>query len=129
MAKQAAVEAGVDDAWMVEDGYVTEGSSNNAYIVTADGTIVTRHLSNDILHGITRKAAIKIAEEHGMTLEERAFTPEEAHEAVEAFVTSASNFVMPVVKIDDRILINGAPGPVTARLRDLYIEMARAEAE
>jgi len=128
MAKQAAHDAGADDAWMVEDGAVTEGSSNNAFIVTHDGAIVTRALSNDILHGITRRAVLAIAEREGLTVEERAFSPEEAHEAAEAFITSASTFVMPVVKIDNRILGNGVPGPVSENLRRLYIEMARQEA-
>jgi D-alanine transaminase len=128
MAKQAAHDAGADDAWMVEDGAVTEGSSNNAFIVTHDRTIVTRALSNDILHGITRRAVLAIAEREGLTVEERAFSPEEAHEAAEAFITSASTFVMPVVKIDNRILGNGVPGPVSENLRRLYIEMARQEA-
>jgi D-alanine transaminase len=128
MAKQAAHDAGADDAWMVEDGAVTEGSSNNAFIVTHDGAIVTRALSNDILHGITRRAVLAIAEREGLTVEERAFSPEEAYEAAEAFITSASTFVMPVVKIDNRILGNGVPGPVSENLRRLYIEMARQEA-
>lgn len=128
MAKQAAHDAGADDAWMVEDGAVTEGSSNNAFIVTHDRTIVTRALSNDILHGITRRAVLAIAEREGLTVEERAFSPEEAYEAAEAFITSASTFVMPVVKIDNRILGNGVPGPVSENLRRLYIEMARQEA-
>jgi len=128
MAKQAAHDAGADDAWMVEDGAVTEGSSNNAFIVTHDGAIVTRALSNDILHGITRRAVLAIAEREGLTVEERAFSPEEAHEAAEAFITSASTFVLPVVKIDNRILGNGVPGPVSENLRRLYIEMARQEA-
>lgn len=125
MAKQAAVEAGADDAWMVEDGYVTEGSSNNAFIVTHDGKIITRQLSSDILHGITRRAILSLAEKDGLTVEERAFTPEEAYEAAEAFITSASAFVTPVVKIDERTLSNGAPGPVAKKLRQLYIDMAR----
>jgi len=128
MAKQAALDAGATDAWLVEDGYVTEGSSNNAYIVTTAGEIVTRNLSNDILHGITRRAVLKLAEQEGLTVRERPFTPEEAHEAAEAFITSATTFVMPVVKIDDRILSNGAPGAVATKLRRLYIDMARAEA-
>jgi D-alanine transaminase len=128
MAKQAALDAGADDAWMVEDGLITEGSSNNAFIVTMDGAIVTRALSNSILHGITRRAVLAIAEREGLTVEERSFTPEEAYEAAEAFITSASTFVMPVVKIDDRILGNGVPGPVSSQLRELYIEMAREEA-
>lgn len=128
MAKQAAADAGADDAWMVEDGLITEGSSNNAFIVTMDGAIVTRALSNSILHGITRRAVLAIAEREGLTVEERSFTPEEAYDAAEAFITSASTFVMPVVKIDDRILGNGVPGPVSSKLRELYIQMAREEA-
>ena len=127
LAKQAALDAGANDAWMVEDGFVTEGSSNNAYIVTMDGTIVTRALSNAILHGITRRAILELAARDGLTVEERSFTPEEAYEASEAFITSASTFVYPVVKIDGRILGNGAPGPVATKLRQLYIEMALAE--
>ena len=129
LAKQQALDAGANDAWMVEDGYITEGSSNNAFIVTADGKLVTRDLSNEILHGITRKAVLALAERDGIEIEERAFTPEEAYEAAEAFSTSASSFVMPVVRIDDRIMSNGAPGPVSKRLRELYIEMALAEVE
>jgi D-alanine transaminase len=128
LAKQAALDAGSDDAWMVEDGLVTEGTSNNAYIVTAEGAIVTRALSHSILHGITRRAVLALAGREGLQVEERAFTPDEAHEAAEAFITSASAFVYPVVRIDDRILGNGAPGPVATRLRRLYIEMALAEA-
>ncbi len=127
LAKQAAQDAGANDAWLVEDGHVTEGSSNNAYIVTSDGTIVTRALSNSILHGITRRAVLALAEREGLKVEERSFTPEEAYEAGEAFITSASTFVYPVVKIDGRILSNGAPGPVATKLRQLYIEMALAE--
>ncbi len=126
LAKQAALDEGADDAWMVQEGFVTEGSSNNAFIVTQDGKIITRNLSNDILHGITRKAVLALVEREGLLLEERAFTPEEAYEAAEAFSTSATGFVMPVVKIDGRILHNGAPGPVAVRLRSLYIEAAMA---
>lgn len=129
MAKEAAKAAGAGDAWFVEDGYVTEGSSNNAFIVKTDGTLVTRQLSNEILHGITRKAVLELCAREGIALEERAFTPDEAHQAAEAFSTSASAFVMPIVKIDDRILSNGAPGPVANKLRALYIEMAREMAE
>ncbi len=128
LAKQAAQDAGANDAWLVEDGFVTEGSSNNAYIVTLDGTIVTRALSNSILHGITRRAVLALAEREGLEVEERSFTPEEAYEAGEAFITSASTFIYPVVKIDGRILGNGVPGPVATKLRQLYIEMALAEA-
>ncbi|MEQ8228285.1 MAG: D-amino-acid transaminase [Rhodospirillales bacterium] len=129
LAKQAAKDMGADDAWLVEDGHITEGTSNNAFIVMEDGTIITRGLSNSILHGITRKAVLKVAEEAGLTLVERAFTPEEAYDAVEAFSTSASAFVMPVIKIDDHILGNGVPGPVTQKLRAAYIAEAKASAD
>ncbi|MGI9303316.1 MAG: D-amino-acid transaminase, partial [Gammaproteobacteria bacterium] len=90
MAKQAALEAGADDAWMVEDGYVTEGTSNNAYIVGEDGVLVTRHLSNEILHGITRAAVLRLCEVAQIRVQERAFTVDEALRAREAFLTSAS---------------------------------------
>ena len=125
MAKQAATEAGAGDAWLVEDGYVTEGSSNNAFIVTEDGTIVTRQLGTEILHGITRKAVMALAKQENLKIEERAFTPDEAYEAREAFSTSASGFVTPVVKIDDHILGNGVPGPIAEKLRGLYLKLAR----
>jgi len=125
LAKQAAVEAGVDDAWMVEDGHVTEGSSNNAYIVTDDRTIRTRQLGTEILAGITRAAVLRFAREAGYTILEEAFTLDEAKAAREAFVTSASSFVMPVVEIDGVRLGDGVPGPVAQRLREIYIETAR----
>ncbi|MCU0790250.1 MAG: D-amino-acid transaminase [Nitratireductor sp.] len=124
LAKQAALDAGADDAWLVEDGFVTEGTSNNAWIVKG-GRLITRQLSNAILHGITRRAAMRLAAEDGIEVEERAFTPQEAMEADEAFVTSATSFVMPVTKIDGRLIGNGNPGSVTMRLRQLYIEEAR----
>jgi len=127
LAKQAAKEAGADDAWLVEDGFVTEGSSNNAYIVTGEGVIVTRQLSTDILPGITRSVVLRLAEEAQMKIEERPFTIAEAQQAAEAFYTSASSFVMPVVKIDGVSIGGGAPGPVTRRLREIYIAAARAE--
>lgn len=122
MCKMAARAAGADDAWMVEDGAVTEGSSNNAYIVTEAGTIVTRNLSTAILHGITRAAVLRFAREAQMKVEERAFTVEEAKTAREAFVTSASSFVQPVVQIDERVIGDGTPGPVARRLREIYLE-------
>ncbi|WP_316014878.1 D-amino-acid transaminase [Roseobacter sp. HKCCA0434] len=125
MAKMAARAEGADDAWMVEDGHVTEGTSNNAWIVTADGAIVTRHLSNSILHGITRATVRDIAADLGLSVEERAFTPDEARAAAEAFVTAATSFVTPVVKIDGQQLGDGKPGPVATRLREAYIEQAR----
>jgi D-alanine transaminase len=127
MCKMAAKRAGKDDAWMVEDGLVTEGTSNNAYIVTG-GAIITRDLSQAILHGITRLAVLRLAREAQMRLEERAFTVEEATAADEAFITSASSFVTPVVEIDGVAIGTGAPGPVAARLREIYIADARATA-
>ncbi len=124
LAKQAAAEQGADDAWMVEDGFVTEGSSNNAFIITTDGTIITRQLSTDILHGITRRAVLDIAAAEGLTVEERPFTIAEAQAAAEAFSTSASSFVMPVVSIDGKTISQGVPGPISQKLRQRYIELA-----
>ena len=129
LAKQAAAEAGVAEAWMVEDGFVTEGSSSTAFIITRDGRIVTRPLSNAILPGITRQSVMRLAQEHGLKVEERLFTIEEAHAAAEAFLTSASSFVMPVVEIDGKPVGNGRPGALTRRLRQLYLEMAGAPAK
>ncbi|WP_103171314.1 MULTISPECIES: D-amino-acid transaminase [Paracoccus] len=127
MAKMEAKARGVDDAWMVEDGLVTEGTSNNAYIVK-NGTIVTRALSNDILHGITRAAVLRFAAEAQMQVEERSFTIAEAQDADEAFITSASAFVMPVVEIDGAAVGTGQVGPVATRLREIYLEESRKAA-
>jgi D-alanine transaminase len=127
MGKMMARKAGADDAWMVEDGLVTEGTSNNAYIVRG-GKIVTRQLSTDILHGITRAAVLRFAREAQMEVEERPFTLEEAMSADEAFITSASAFVMPVVEIDAVALGGGKPGPVATRLREIYLDESRKTA-
>ena len=127
MAKMAAKAQGADDAWLIEDGKVTEGTSNNAYIVKGN-TIVTRELSHDILHGITRAAVLRLAREAQMQIEERGFTPAEAAEADEAFVTSASAFVMPVVAIDGAPIGDGRPGKIAARLREIYLEEMRKTA-
>ena len=127
MGKMMAKKAGADDAWMVQDGFVTEGTSNNAYIVK-NGQIITRALSNDILHGITRSAVLRFAEEAQMELVERNFTIDEAQSADEAFVTSASTFVMPVVEIDGQTLGAGMPGPIAARLREIYLEESLKQA-
>lgn len=121
MGKMAAKAAGAGDAWLVEDGMVTEGTSNNAYIVK-DGKIITRELSNDILHGITRSAVLRMAAEAQMVVEERSFSIEEAQAADEAFVTSATTFVTAVVEIDGAKVGGGTPGPVAKRLREIYIE-------
>lgn len=127
MGKMAAKAAGAHDAWMVEDGVVTEGTSNNAYIVKGN-TIITRHLGNEILSGITRTAVLRMAQEAQMKVEERPFTMEEAKAADEAFVTSATTFVMPVVEIDGAPVGTGTPGNVTARLREIYIDEMRKAA-
>lgn len=129
LAKQAAKEAGAKEAWMHEDGEVTEGGSSSAYIVTADGEIITRPLSNKILPGITRASLQRLAEEHQIRIVERAFTVDEAFAAREAFITSASSFVMPVTKIDGRPVGDGVPGPVTKRLREIYLEEIVGQAE
>jgi len=121
IAKMMARKAGADDAWLVEDGHVTEGTSNNAYIVK-NGVIVTRSLSTDILHGITRAAVLKLAESSQIQVEERPFTIDEAQTADEAFITSASAFVTPVIEIDGRKIGTGEPGPIARRLREIYLE-------
>jgi D-alanine transaminase len=121
MGKMMAKKAGADDAWMIEDGFVTEGTSNNAYIIKG-GKIITRQLSNDILHGITRAAVLRFARESQMEVEERAFTIDEAKDADEAFITSASAFVTPVVEIDGAGIGAGTPGPVATRLREIYLD-------
>ena len=123
LGKQAAYEAGAYEAWMVEEGKVTEGTSSNAYIVR-DGKVITRGLSNSILAGCTRRAVFRLAKENGVTIEERLFTPEEAYGADEAFLTSASNFVMPIVEIDGKRIGGGQPGPVTRKLREIFLEEA-----
>ncbi len=119
--KMMAKKKGCDDAWMVEDGFVTEGTSNNAYIVKGN-KIITRGLSNDILHGITRAAILRFAAEAQMEVEERNFTIAEAQEADEAFITSATTFVQPVVEIDGAKIGEGVPGKLSLRLREIYIE-------
>lgn len=127
MGKMMAKKAGVDDSWFVEDGTVTEGTSNNAYIVKGN-RIITRPLSWDILHGITRVAVLRFAAEAQMEVEERPFTIAEAQAADEAFITSASAFVMPVVEIDGQAVGTGKPGRVVPRLREIYLEEMRKAA-
>ena len=125
LAKQAAREQGAKEAWLVdEQGRVTEGASSNAWIVTRDGKLVTRPLSGDILPGITRSVVIDLIAREGLGLEERPFTVEEAYAAREAFVTSASQLVMPVVQIDGRPIGNGAPGLIASALRRDYHSQA-----
>ncbi|MBI2720101.1 MAG: D-amino-acid transaminase [Rhizobiales bacterium] len=123
IGKQAAYEKGAHEGWMVEAGFVTEGTSSNAYIVK-DGKVITRGLSNAILAGCTRRALFRLAKEHGVVIEERAFTPAEAYAADEAFLTSASQFVMPITEIDSHRIGGGQPGPVTRKLRELFLKEA-----
>ena len=121
LAKQVAKEQGAREAWFVDKGgFVTEGSSSNAWIVTREGAVVTRPADFGILRGITRTVVLDVIAEHGLTLEERPFTMEEAYAAREAFVTSATQFVMPVVRIDGRPVGNGAPGLIASALRRDY---------
>jgi len=129
LAKQAAAEAGAGEAWMIEDGKVTEGGSSSAFILTQDDVLVTRQNSSTILPGCTRKAVVALAEERQLRVEERPFTIQEALVAKEAFITSASSFVQAVVTIDGKAVANGKPGPMAARLREIYIDFARASAE
>jgi D-alanine transaminase len=124
LAKQAAIEAGAFEAWMIEDGYVTEGSATTAFIITRGDKIVTRPLSHAVLPGITRQSLLRLAEERALTIEERRFTVEEAHDAAEAFLTSATSFVLPIVAIDGRFVSDGRPGEMTRRLRQVYLAMA-----
>jgi D-alanine transaminase len=127
MAKMAAKKAHVVDAWLVEDGVVTEGTANNAYIVKGN-RIITRQLSHDILHGITRTAVLRFAREAQMEVEERPFTIAEAQGADEAFITSANAFVTPVIEIDGTPVGHGKAGPLALRLREIYLEEMRKTA-
>ena len=127
MGKMMARKAGCDDSWFVRDGTVTEGTSNNAYIVKGN-RIITRALGTDVLHGITRASVLRFATEAQFEVEERPFTVAEAQAADEAFSSAASIFVMPVVQIDGVPVGNGKPGPVAARLREIYIDEMRRTA-
>jgi D-alanine transaminase len=125
LGKQEAYEKGAQEAWMVEDGKVTEGTSSNAYIVK-DGKVITRPLSNRILAGCTRRALFRLAKEHGVQVEERSFSVDEALAADEAFLTSASQFVMPITEIDGHRIGGGQPGPVTRKMREIFLQEAQS---
>lgn len=127
MAKRAAAEAGAQEAWMVEDGFVTEGASSTAFIVTEEG-VVTRPYSQAVLAGCTGAALTALAEESGITIIRRPFTVAEALAAKEAFITSASTLCQSVVRIDGQEIGGGKPGPIAMRLRALYIDFARRTA-
>jgi len=130
LGKQQAREAGAYEAWQIDgDGKVTEGTSTNAWIVTEKGEVVTRQASEAILNGITRLAVIRVIEEHQLRLVERAFSLAEAKRAREAFITSTTAFVLPVVRIDDAVVADGKPGPLTRRLHELYTEHVEAEGQ
>ena len=125
LAKQAAAEQGSLEAWLVDEaGMVTEGSSTSAWIATASGELVTRPNGVEILPGITRSVVVDVARELGLTLQLRPFSREEAYAAREAFLTSTSNFVLPITRIDRKPVGDGKPGPIAARLREAYVKAA-----
>lgn len=126
LAKQAAKEAKADEAWLIRDGHVTEGASSNAWIVDARGVLITHPKTNEILGGITRQTVMACAKELQIKIEERPFTSEEALKAPEAFLSSATGLIMPIVQIDGKTVGNGEPGPVSLRLREAYKARARA---
>lgn len=121
LAKALAHAQGADDALLVEDGYITEGSACNCYLVQNDNTIVTRPLGNSILPGITRQAILRLALEKGLSVEERRFTLDELMQAREVFISSATTFVWPVVSVDGQPVGDGTPGPITRQVRQLYL--------
>lgn len=125
LMKNEAIARGADDAWMERGGVVTEGTAQNAHIITKEGVLVTHPLNREILHGITRAAVLPMV---AQTIDERPFTAAEAEQAAEAFVSSASGFVMPVVRINGKAIGDGRPGSATIQLRKAYIEWARRTA-
>lgn len=123
LAKQAAREAGAYEAWLVDaQGFVTEGSSTNAWIVDGEGRLVTRPAGPDILNGVTRMVLLKAARMEGVEVVERAFTPDEAKSAREAFISASSAILLPVTRIDGQAVGNGAPGSLSLRLREAYMK-------
>jgi len=125
LAKQKAKEAGAIEAWFVDrDGLVTEGASTNAWIVTGEGVLVTRGLSNAILRGVTRDVVLDLLRREEIRFEERGFTVAEAIGAREAFITSAGNLVMPVIRIDGHAIGSGQPGELSLKLRRLFFSQA-----
>lgn len=126
LAKEAARDAGADDAWLVDDGMVTEGTSANAHIIDSRGVLVSHPVDHGVLPGISRLSVLPLAREMGLAVEERAFSVEELFAAREAFITSATTVVMPVVEVDGRAIGDGRPGPLTGELRQRYIERLRA---
>ena len=127
MAKRQAKEGGFSDVWLVENGFVTEGASSTAHIITKDGRIVTRAPSQVTLPGCTTRALERLAAAEGLVIDHRPFSPAEAQGAAEAFLTSASSFVIPVVKIAEAVVADGTPGPLTRRLQQIYLDAARGQ--
>lgn len=125
MAKELAREAGVDDAWLVEDGVITEQTSANAHIIDARGVLVSHPVDTGVLPGVTRINALAIAREMGLAVEERPFTPDELFAAREAFVSAAGSLVLPVVEVDGKPIGSGTPGPLTSEIRERYIALLR----
>jgi D-alanine transaminase len=125
LMKNEAIAQGADDAWMERGGVITEGTAQNAHIITRDGALITHPLTSEILHGITRAAVLPMFTQ---TIEERPFSVAEAEQAAEAFVSSASGFVMPVVRINGKVIGDGKPGSATIQLRKAYIDWARRTA-
>lgn len=126
LAKEAAREAGVDDAWFVQDGLITEQTSANAHIIDARGVLVSHPVDHGVLPGVTRICALQIARDMGLAIEERPFSPDELFAAREAFVSAAGSLVLPVVEVDGRPIGGGAPGQITAEIRRRYIALLRA---
>ncbi len=128
MAKQAARAAGAYEAFMLDrDGMVTEGSSTNAWIVSQDGHLITRPVTDNILNGVTRLSLMAMAAQAGLTVEERAFSGDELKQAREVFLTSSSGMAIPVVRVDDRVIGNGQPGSITGRIIDLFDRYVESE--
>ena len=127
LSKQTARDKGKDDAWFMKDHYITEGSSNNAFIISKSRKIMTTSLSRDILGGITRHSILKYARSSGLEVEEVSFSLNDVKEATEAFSSSSTTFIMPVVEIDNTTIGTGIPGPHTRGLRDLYLEEVKKD--
>ena len=126
LIKTEAHKLGADDAWLIDcDGFVNEGTSNNAYIIDKNNNIITRNLSNKLLPGITRKTIIEVAKKLKLSIEERPFTVKEALESNEAFISSASTLIAPVTKIDKNNIGQGQMGPITEILRETYIKISK----
>ena len=126
LSKTEAHDIGADDAWFLdEDNYINEGTSNNAYIIDNNNTIITRNLSNKLLPGITRQTILEVAKNLKLNIEERAFTVNEAFTANEAFISSATTLILPVIEINRNIIGNGKIGPITEILRETYIKISK----